>query len=124
MFVDEFQLSVAALTSEVALVSITGELDVHTSSRLREGVDEAASTGAKAVIVDLSGVSLIDSTALGVLVQQAKSLEGRSGLLLVVTNDPRTMRVFELTGLDRVLRIYPALPDALGVTLPAEGRLA
>src|SRR5205807_7313279 len=71
---DEFQLSVAALTAEVALVSVAGELDLSTSSRLREGVDEAASTGAKAVIVDLSGISFIDSTALGVLVHESKLL--------------------------------------------------
>jgi anti-sigma B factor antagonist len=63
--------------------------------------------------MDLSGVGFVDSTALGVIVQETKRLEGRGQSLLLVTNDPRTLRVLEVTGLDRVLRRHATLHDAL-----------
>jgi anti-sigma B factor antagonist len=94
-------------------VSVSGELDLYTSGRLQQAIGEATAVGADEVLVDLSGVVFIDSTALGLIVQETKRLEGRGQALLLVTNDPRTLRIFEVTGLDRVLRRHATLQDAL-----------
>jgi anti-sigma B factor antagonist len=115
MFVDEFQLTVASLNEDVALVAVAGELDLYSAPRLQDGIDEATTTEARTVVVDLSAISFIDSTTLGVLVQRSKRLARDGQALAVVSNDPRTLRVFQITGLDRVLTIYPALDDALAV---------
>jgi anti-anti-sigma factor len=48
-----------------------------------------------------------------VLVQETRRLEGRGDRLALVTNDPRTLRLFEVSGLNRVLRTYATLHDAL-----------
>ena len=69
--------------------------------------------GADRVIVDLSETTFIDSAALGVLVQETKRLEGRGHSLVLVTSDPRTRRVVELSGLNQVLRTYATLQDAI-----------
>lgn len=119
MLLDDFRATVARLTSSAALVSVAGELDLYTSDELQHAIREAASVGADTVVVDLSGVGFIDSTALGVIVQETKRLEGRGRSLLLVTSDPRTVRVFEVTGLDRVLRRHATLHDALAYVLPA-----
>jgi anti-anti-sigma factor len=74
--------------------------------------------GADTVLVDLSAVSFVDSTALGMLVQESKRLEGRGHALVLVTNDPRTRRVVEVTGLNRVLQTYATLQDALAELVP------
>jgi anti-sigma B factor antagonist len=74
--------------------------------------------GADTVFLDLSGVAFIDSTALGVIVQESKRLEGRGLSLVLVTNDPRTLRVLEVTGLDRALCRHATLHDALRAHLP------
>jgi anti-sigma B factor antagonist len=121
MSLDDFHLTVASLTSSLALVSVSGELDLYTSERLQQGIDEATSVGADTVLVDLSGVGFIDSTALGVIVQEAKRLEGRGHSLPLVTNDPRTLRVLEVTGLDHVLSRYATLHDALTQLVPRPG---
>ena len=68
--------------------------------------------GAGTVLVDLSEISFIDSSALEVLVRESKRLEGRGQLLVLVTNDPRNDGVLEVTGLDGVLRAYATLQDA------------
>jgi anti-sigma B factor antagonist len=115
---DDFHVTVASLTRELALVSVAGELDLYTAERMQGGIDEAEAVGADTVVLDLSGISFIDSTALGVLVQESKRLEGRGHSLVLVTNDPRTLRVFEVTGLKRVLRTHATLHDALTDLLP------
>ena len=113
MYPDEFQLTVANLSRGLALVSVSGELDLHTTPELQDGIEKAGATGADTVVVDLSRISFIDSSALGVLVQETRRLEGRGDRLALVTNDPRTLRVFEVSGLNRVLRTYATLQDAL-----------
>jgi anti-sigma B factor antagonist len=118
VFLDEFQTRVASLTRELALVSVSGELDLYTADRVENGIEEADTVGADTVVVDLSEISFIDSTALGVLVQESKRLEGRGHSLVLVTNDPRTRRVLEVTGLDRVLLTYATLHDALADLIP------
>ena len=113
MFLNDFRLTVASLSPALSLVSVSGEIDLHTAARLQQGIDEATAVGADTVLLDLSGVGFIDSTALGVIVQETKRLEGRGHALILVTNDPRTMRVLEVTGLDRVLPRRATLHDAL-----------
>jgi anti-sigma B factor antagonist len=118
VYLDEFRTAVASLSGELALISVSGELDLYTAQRLQARIDEAGAVGADTVVVDLSEVSFIDSTALAVLVQETRRLEGRGHSLVLVTNDPRTKRVVEVTGLNRVLRTYPTLQDALAELAP------
>jgi anti-sigma B factor antagonist len=118
VILDEFHATVASLTGSVALVSVSGELDLYTSERLQQAIGEAHSVGADMVFLDLSGVAFIDSTALGVIVQESKRLEGRGLSLVLVTNDPRTLHVLEVTGLDRALRRHATLHDALRAHVP------
>lgn len=117
MLVHEFRATVASLSGWLALVSVSGELDLYTSERLREAIGEAASVGADTVLLDLSDVGFVDSTSLGVIVQETKRLEGRGIALTLVTDDPRTLRVLEVTGLDRVMRRHATLHDALSTHL-------
>jgi anti-sigma B factor antagonist len=118
VYLDEFRAAVASLTPEVALVSVSGELDSYTAGRLQARIDEAGTVGADTVLVDLSEISFIDSAALAVLVRETKRLEGRGHSLVLVTNDPRTRRIVEVTGLNRVLRTYATLHDALAELVP------
>jgi anti-sigma B factor antagonist len=124
VLLDEFHAKVASLTRELALVSVSGEIDLYTAERVRNGIDEADAVGADTVVLDLSESSFIDSTALGVLIRENKRLEGRGHSLVLVTNDPRTRRVLEVTGLDRVLLTYATLHDALSDLIPEHAAAA
>ena len=123
MYLDEFRAVVASLTRELALVSVSGELDLHTAGCLEARIKEAGTLGADTVLVDLSEISFIDSAALVVLVRETKRLQSRGRSLVLVTNDPRTRRIVEVTGLNRVLRIYATLHDALAELTPQPPRL-
>ena len=110
-------LGVSATTTQVGadayVVSVSGELDVATAGRLREELDLTAERGARRVIVDLIGLTFIDSVALGVLTEGAQRLRADGGVCVVVSQDPRILRVFQITGLDRIFRIERSLAEAV-----------
>lgn len=67
-----------------------------------------------ALIVDLTDVSFIDSTGLGVLVTALKHTREAGGSLDVVVAAPRVLKVLALTGLDVVIPLHATLDEALG----------
>ena len=70
-------------------------------------------TGALNVVVDLEAVSFLDSSALGALVGVFRRLRERDGQLRIVQPRTAASRIFELTGLDAVLDLYPDRAAAL-----------
>jgi anti-sigma B factor antagonist len=103
----------AQIGTDAYVVSLSGELDLHTAPTFEEEVERAFADGGRRVIVDLIGVTFIDSVALGVLTRSAKRLRSLGGECLVVSDDPRIVRVFQITGLDRILRIEHTLAEAV-----------
>lgn len=97
----------------VAVTSVKGEIDVATAPQLRERLQRQASAGAATIIVDLLNVTFLDSTALGVLVGALKRSREAGGELRLVIEQPRILKVFEITGLTDVFPIYPSVSDAL-----------
>jgi len=95
---------------EQLVVCVAGEIDVYTAPRLREQLMPLA--GAGTLIVDLSEVSFLDSTALGVLVGAMKRQRERGGTMRIVTAGTRVRRLFEITGLTRVFTCYETLDEA------------
>ena len=58
-------------------------------------------------MVDLSGCTFLDSTALAILVEANRRLGDANGALKIIGAAPAILRPFELTGLDRLFAFYP-----------------
>lgn len=86
-----------------------GEIDAYTAPLLREGVLQATSDGATAVVVDLRETGFIDSTGLGVLITGLKSMKSRGGSFEIVCSDPSILKILDLTGLSKVFEIHESL---------------
>ncbi|MGL5867141.1 MAG: STAS domain-containing protein [Dermatophilaceae bacterium] len=97
----------------ISVVAVGGEVDVTTAAQLRQALDAEVTTGRVRLVVDLEGVTFIDSTGLGVLVGRLKLVRHQSGWLRVVCSTDRILRVFQITGLDKVFGIHRSLDDAL-----------
>jgi anti-sigma B factor antagonist len=110
----EFSIGSAVLGRGVQIISLGGEVDVHTAPRLDEELAGATGSGARRVVVDFAGASFIDSSVLGVLLEARRRLDALEGELVLVSDDPRIVRVFELTGLDRVFTIKRSLLETIG----------
>ena len=96
------------------VLSVRGEVDVSTAPELRERLLALADrAGGTIAVVDLSAVSFVDSTALGVLVSGVKRLRSGGGDLRLVVTQPRIAKVFEITGLTDVFKIYSSADEAV-----------
>lgn len=80
-------------------VSVRGEIDFGNVSRLRATLARVAREGAKDVVIDMSGVTFVDSTGLSVLVQAKQRLESLDRRMSVRYTQPRVTRVLDLAGL-------------------------
>lgn len=98
---------------ERAVVHVGGEIDVYTAPALRDKLDEQIESGAHDLVVDLQNVTFMDSTGLGVLVGRLKLVRTHDGSLSLVCSNDRVLKVFAITGLDKVFRIYPTVEQAL-----------
>ncbi|NMF25053.1 STAS domain-containing protein [Olsenella umbonata] len=86
-------------------VQVAGEVDVSNASKLRDAIDELLAKGVPSVDVDLSQVSYIDSTGIGVLVGAVHRAHD-AGLSLVVSNPQRNVaRVLDMLGVSGELGI-------------------
>ncbi len=95
------------------MVHVGGEIDVYTAPALRECLDGEIEKGQHELIVDLGGVTFMDSTGLGVLVGRLKMVRQREGTMRLVCAHERVLKVFTITGLDKVFEIYPSVDEAL-----------
>lgn len=86
-------------------------LDAAAAPSFKALLDGALAEGPNRVILDLSGVSFMDSTGLGVLVGLLKKL-GTSGSMVVCGAQPSVRRLFELTRLDTLFRLTDTLVEA------------
>jgi anti-sigma B factor antagonist len=97
---------------ETTVVHAGGDLDVYTAPRLKEALEQNTS-GSGRLVLDLSEVQFIDSTALGVLVGALQLSQSNGGDFRLVVGDPFLLKIFRITGFDGMFSIYPQLEDAL-----------
>jgi anti-sigma B factor antagonist len=110
---EEMRVTVAEVGDGTRVVTVTGELDLYSAPGLRERLWPVAEHATGTVIVDLSGVAFIDSTALGVLAAAAKLMRESGTELVVASGDPRLHRLLEITGLLGLIRTERTLAEAV-----------
>jgi anti-sigma B factor antagonist len=93
------------------VITVSGEVDLASSPQLDDAIISTLDSGAKAVAIDLTDVSFMDSSGLGVIVRGLKRCrEAEIDLDLVITNE-RVLKVFGITGLDQVIPIHSSISD-------------
>ena len=95
------------------VVTLAGDVDLHSAPALRDRLASLAETGATYVVVDLSDCSFLDSMGLGVLLGAKKRMDRDGRELHVVVSAPDVRRIFEITMLDRVLDLHATRAEAL-----------
>jgi anti-sigma B factor antagonist len=109
---DDVQLE--EMSPEVAILVVGGEVDFEVSPQLKARLMRAIKGGSRRLILDLSDVTFIDSTAIGVLAGTVEKLdESGGGSLSVVSNHDKVIQIFEITGLDNLVTIHASRDEAL-----------
>jgi anti-sigma B factor antagonist len=100
------------LDERTGALTIEGELDLASAPSLKWALTDILDAGHDQVVVDLSHVTFIDSTALGVLVGIRQSLSP-GARLAIACMQPDVLNIFELTGLDGTFDLFSTFDDAL-----------
>ncbi len=97
-------------------IQINGELDLHTSPMFKETVEEklAQYDFIKHLVIDFTNVEFIDSSGLGVILGRFKHMTQRGGRLSAINVSAPLRKVFELSGLLRIMGIYDDRRQAMG----------
>jgi anti-sigma B factor antagonist len=109
----ELTLNVHSGIPGFTVIAVSGEIDVYTAPKLREKLISLADGGSYQLIVDLDGVDFLDSTGLGVLVGGLKRVRAQDGWIDLVCTQGRILRIFKITGLNKVFSIYNSVPEAV-----------
>ncbi|MDF1604015.1 STAS domain-containing protein [Nocardioides sp. YIM 152315] len=96
------------------VVEISGDLDVFTGARLRQVLFDPVLCSEPHVVVDLAGVTFIDSTGLGTLVAARRWLTSRDAGISLVCGQGPALRLLEMVCLDKVFEIHESVPAATG----------
>ena len=97
----------------VPVVATPVEIDISNSAALRAALLEAAAHGNGTLVVDMSRTQFCDSAGLNVLVRAHKRAEAQGGEVLLVISRDAVLRIFAVTGIDRLIPNFASLEEAM-----------
>jgi anti-anti-sigma factor len=99
--------------SGVTVLAPSGRLDVVGAPALKEAVSEAMKNGNPRLVIDMEGVTFVDSSGLGSVVSALKQVRTSKGDLRLAAPNQQVRVVLELTTLDRVFPYFATVEEAL-----------
>lgn len=99
--------------NDVSVLVVRGSLDAQSAAELKPEVVLLGDSGVKKVLVDLDGLTLIDSSGVGVLISLFKRVRGGGGQVCFAGVKAQPKEVFRLLRLDRSLDICATVEDAM-----------
>ena len=97
----------------VPVVAAPEEIDITNAAGLRAALLRAAAPGYGTLVVDMSRTQFCDSAGLNVLVRAHQRTQAEGGVLLLVICGAAVLRIFAVTGIDRLIPTFPSLGQAL-----------
>jgi anti-sigma B factor antagonist len=99
-------------TGSRAIVTFPADIDVTNASRIREQlIALVEDEGARVVVADLTATSFCDSAGITALATAHRKAKSSGAVVQVIAVSPQVRRVFELTGLNQVLEVFPSLDE-------------
>jgi anti-anti-sigma factor len=110
---NEGRLATIVSRDGIAVVGLSGELDLYVAADLRDEFDRVLAESPAGIVVDLGRVSFVDSTVLGLfLIASRRAAQARIGFALASAK-PQVVRAFAACGLEGHFRIFPTVESAL-----------
>lgn len=115
----DFDVSIDEHAEVYSIIVVRGEVDLHTAPKVQYAIERASESGASesgasdAVILDMSGISFMDSTALSMFARCKDSLGGRGVSLRFVSPSRAVERIFSVTGFREYFEVFPTREAAL-----------
>jgi anti-sigma B factor antagonist len=104
-----------------AVATLPAEIDVTNADPIRDELLSVVSQGAALLVADLSMTIFCDSTGISTLVLTLRQTRANEAVLRLVVNTPAVQRVLSITGVDRLLEVFPSVSAALAVPYEQAG---
>jgi anti-sigma B factor antagonist len=95
------------------LIRAVGELDMSSAPSLTAAAEDAIADGYRLLLLDLSGLSFLDSTGLSALLAIHRDAEARDSRAAIIAPSENALRVLEMLGVEQVLNIHDTVDDAV-----------
>ncbi len=96
------------------IISLLGELDHHSAEEVRMRVDDALDRGKyKILIFNFDGVNFMDSSGIGTVIGRYKKMSARGGSVCLTNLKPNVKRIFEISGMYKIISVYEDVEEAL-----------
>jgi anti-sigma B factor antagonist len=113
--VDLLTTSVATVESDsepYTLIELTGEADVTNSDALRDLLEAEVAKQPRTLIIDLSGLRFMDSSALHVLLRANRAMDRQGGVLALASPREAVAKMLRLTAADQLIPVYSSVGEA------------
>jgi|SRR5699024_7325852 len=101
-------------SNENLIVKLKGELDHHNSETVRKKIDRYfLENSLDNIVLDLTELSFMDSSGIGLIMGRYKNVTSTNGKLVVVSNNSYINRIFKMSGLLKIVDMYPTLEKAI-----------
>ncbi len=104
------------MANGVPVVTAPEEIDITSAPRLRSALLEAVAHGHGTLVVDMTRTQFCDLSGLHTLLAAYKRAQAEGGELLLVISAAHVLRIFAITGVDRIIPNFTSLDQALGQT--------
>jgi anti-sigma B factor antagonist len=98
------------------ILPLNGEIDLHVSAKVAASLMTIVAEQPARVVVDLAGVTYIDSSGLAVLIQAMQNVEDYGGTYMLAGVNENVRAILETARLDQVFLIFPHVDAALAAT--------
>jgi len=98
---------------QVAVVTLPGEIDVNNADLVREDLLSVLDQGALLLVADLSKTTFCDSAGVSALVRTFRRATATAGSMRLVVATPAVQRVLAITGVDRLVDVFPSVAASL-----------
>ena len=102
------------IQGRVLIAAPEGELDHYQAERIRTQIDTSLEKPTcKHLVLDMGKVSFMDSSGIGMIIGRYKKAETRGGQMILANMDERVERLFEISGLAKILKRTKTVKDAV-----------
>lgn len=99
---------------DTLIIILMGELDHHSAEEVRVKIDDRIDRdNIRKVILNFRGVTFMDSSGIGVVIGRYKKMQNRNGKLCVTEINKTVNKVFEISGMYKIIEVYGNIDEAI-----------